>query len=64
MPKPPPPSAPMPTPIPTTTICRAQAIYWVGDIAYVQQDYPGATRAFAEQIKKYPKSASAVPTVC
>ena len=35
----------------------AQAIYWIGDIAYVQHDYPGATRAFAEQIKKYPNRA-------
>ena len=34
----------------------AQAIYWIGDIAYVQHDYPNATRAFAEQIKKYPDS--------
>lgn len=34
----------------------AQAIYWIGDIAYVQRDYQGATRAFAEQIKKYPNS--------
>jgi len=34
----------------------AQAIYWIGDIAYVQRDYPGATRAFAEQLKKYPDS--------
>ena len=34
----------------------SQAIYWIGDIAYVQHDYPGATRAFAEQIKKYPDS--------
>ncbi|HUO02508.1 MAG TPA: tol-pal system protein YbgF [Rhizomicrobium sp.] len=34
----------------------AQAIYWIGDIAYVQHDYPGAARAFAEQIKKYPDS--------
>ena len=33
-----------------------QAIYWIGDIAYVQHDYPSATRAFAEQIKKYPNS--------
>ena len=33
-----------------------QAIYWIGDIAYVQRDYPNATRAFAEQIKKYPNS--------
>ena len=34
----------------------SQAIYWVGDISYVQRDYPGAARAFAEQIKKYPQS--------
>ncbi len=36
-----------------------QAIYWVGDIAYVQKDYPGAAHAFAEQIKKYPQSSRA-----
>ena len=34
----------------------AQSIYWIGNIAYVQHDYPGAARAFAEQIKKYPNS--------
>jgi tol-pal system protein YbgF len=34
----------------------SQAIYWIGDIAYIQRDYPSATRAFAEQIKKYPNS--------
>lgn len=33
-----------------------QAIYWVGDIAYVQKDYPGAARAFAQAIKRYPSS--------
>ncbi len=33
-----------------------QALYWVGNIAYMQQDYTGAARIFAEQIKKYPKS--------
>jgi tol-pal system protein YbgF len=33
-----------------------QAVYWVGDIAYVQKDYTDAARAFTEQIKKYPKS--------
>jgi len=32
----------------------AQALYWVGDIAYVQKDYPSAARAFAEELKKYP----------
>jgi tol-pal system protein YbgF len=36
-----------------------QAIYWVGDIAYVQKDYASAARAFAEQIKKYPTSPRA-----
>lgn len=36
-----------------------QAVYWVGDIAYVQRDYPGAARAFAEIIKKYPTSPRA-----
>lgn len=35
----------------------AQAIYWIGDIAYVQHNYPSATQAFAEQIKKYPNSS-------
>jgi len=36
-----------------------QAIFWIGDIAYVQRDYPNATRAFAEVIKKYPTSSRA-----
>lgn len=36
-----------------------QAVYWVGDIAYVQKDYPGAARAFAEELKKYPSSPHA-----
>ncbi len=36
-----------------------QAVYWIGDIAYVQKDYAGAARAFAEQIKKYPTSSRA-----
>ncbi|HWA03961.1 MAG TPA: tol-pal system protein YbgF [Rhizomicrobium sp.] len=34
-----------------------QAIYWVGDIAFLQKDYAGAARAFAEEIKKYPASS-------
>lgn len=34
-----------------------QAVYWVGNIAFVQKDYPSAAQAFAEQIKKYPSSA-------
>ncbi len=36
-----------------------QAVYWIGRVAYVQKDYPGAARAFAEVIKKYPGSANA-----
>ncbi len=36
-----------------------QAIYWIGDIDYVRQDYPSALRGFAELIKKYPKSQRA-----
>lgn len=36
-----------------------QAIYWIGKIAYVEKDWPGATRAFAEVIKKYPDSPGA-----
>jgi tol-pal system protein YbgF len=36
-----------------------QAIYWVGDIAFVQKDYSGAARAFAEELKKYPSSPRA-----
>jgi TolA-binding protein len=31
----------------------------VGNIAYMQQDYSGAARAFAEDLKKYPKSPRA-----
>ena len=34
-----------------------QAVYWVGDIAYVQKDYGSAAQAFAEAIKKYPASS-------
>jgi tol-pal system protein YbgF len=33
-----------------------QAIYWVGNIDYIQHNYPEAMTAFAEQIKKYPRS--------
>jgi len=36
-----------------------QAIYWVGNISFIRQDYAPAARAFAEVIKKYPKSARA-----
>jgi tol-pal system protein YbgF len=35
------------------------AVYWIGRIAYVQKDYTGAARQFAEVIKDYPSSASA-----
>ena len=41
---------------PDDTDLSAQAIYWIGNIAYVQKNYPDATRAFAEQLKKYPDS--------
>jgi tol-pal system protein YbgF len=33
-----------------------QAIYWVGNIAFVQKDYAAAAVAFAEQIKKHPSN--------
>jgi tol-pal system protein YbgF len=36
-----------------------QAVFWVGNIAYVQKDYPNAARAFAEEIKKYPSNGRA-----
>ena len=32
----------------------ARAVYWDGSISYVQKDYAGAARAFAEEIKNYP----------
>jgi tol-pal system protein YbgF len=36
-----------------------QAIYWVGNISFIRQDYAPAARAFAEVIKKYPTSVRA-----
>ncbi|MBI3678500.1 MAG: tol-pal system protein YbgF [Proteobacteria bacterium] len=36
-----------------------QAVYWVGNIAFVQKDYQGAKFAFAEELKKYPGSPRA-----
>lgn len=33
-----------------------QALYWVGSVSYLKKDYAGAASAFAEGIKKYPKS--------
>jgi tol-pal system protein YbgF len=36
-----------------------QAIYWVGNINYVQRNYEPAERSFAEVIKRFPKSERA-----
>jgi len=36
-----------------------QAVYWIGNMAFAQRDYPTAQRSFAEVIKKYPKSPRA-----
>jgi len=44
---------------PGDTDLAPQAIYWVGNISFIRQDYAGAQRAFAEVIKKYPKSQRA-----
>jgi tol-pal system protein YbgF len=33
-----------------------QAVYWVGNIAFVQKDYSAAALTFAEQIKNFPSS--------
>jgi tol-pal system protein YbgF len=44
---------------PSDTDLAPQAIYWVGNISYVRQDYAPAARSFAEVIKKYPKSGRA-----
>ena len=35
----------------------AEALYWLGDVAYVQKDYAGAEQAFVEELKKYPRSS-------
>ncbi len=40
-----------------------QALYWVGSIAMMQQDNAGAARAFAEALKKYPKSSRAADSM-
>ena len=40
-----------------------QAVYWVGDIAFVQRDYPTAARAFAEELKKYPDNPRAADSM-
>jgi tol-pal system protein YbgF len=44
---------------PGDTDLSPQAIYWVGNISFIRQDYASAQRAFAEVIKKYPKSQRA-----
>lgn len=44
---------------PDDTELAPQAIYWVGNISFIRQDYAGAARTFAEAIKKYPKSTRA-----
>jgi len=44
---------------PDDTDLSPQAIYWVGNISFIRQDYAPAARAFAEVIKKYPKSPRA-----
>ena len=44
---------------PQDTANAPQAIYWVANIAFIQQDYSSAARTFAEVIKKYPKSLRA-----
>jgi tol-pal system protein YbgF len=44
---------------PGDTELAPQAIYWVGNISFIRQDYAGAQRTFAEVIKKYPKSPRA-----
>ena len=40
-----------------------QALYWVGNIAFMQQDYASASRTFAEAIKKYPKAPRAAESM-
>jgi tol-pal system protein YbgF len=44
---------------PDDTDLSPQAIYWVGNINFIRQDYASAQRNFAEVIKKYPKSQRA-----
>lgn len=40
-----------------------QALYWLGDIAYVQKDFSSAARAFVEELKKYPTSPRAAESM-
>jgi tol-pal system protein YbgF len=44
---------------PGDTDLAPQAVYWIGNMAFAQRDYPTAQRNFAEVIKKYPKSPRA-----
>ena len=41
-----------------------QAIYWVGDIDYIQHDYHGAITRFRRTDQEISQVAAAVPTVC
>ncbi len=41
---------------PNDEALSSQAIYWVGNIAFIRQDYPSAARDFAEELKKYPRA--------
>jgi tol-pal system protein YbgF len=36
-----------------------KAVYWVGNIAFIQKDFQGAEQAFVEELKKYPTSPRA-----
>lgn len=40
-----------------------QAVYWVGDIAFVQKDFATAARSFAEELKKYPDNPRAADSM-
>ena len=35
------------------------AQYWVGDISFTQKDYGGAAKAFADVLKRFPKTTKA-----
>jgi len=35
------------------------AQYWVGDISFTQKDYSGAAKAFADVLKRFPKTTKA-----
>jgi tol-pal system protein YbgF len=39
------------------------ALYWVGDIAYVQKDYATASHVFAESLKKFPNDHRAAESM-